>query len=61
MRERPPAAARPRLAAPEPRREQAAVAEVDAFRDTNRLSARDKRALMGGTLERVYKWSPTGA
>ena len=31
---------------------------VDAFRNTDRLSADDKRALMGGTLERVYKWSP---
>lgn len=31
---------------------------VDPFRDTDRLSAGDKRALMGGTLERVYKWSP---
>ena len=34
---------------------------VDAFRNTDRLSAGDKRALMGGTLERVYKWSPTSA
>ena len=32
---------------------------VDAFRDTDRLSETDKRALMGGTLERVYRWTPT--
>ena len=31
---------------------------VDAFRDTDRLSAGDKAKLMGGTLERVYGWSP---
>jgi L-fuconolactonase len=34
---------------------------VDAFRNTDRLSESDKRTLMGGTLQRVYKWSPTGA
>jgi predicted TIM-barrel fold metal-dependent hydrolase len=34
---------------------------VDAFRNTDRLSETDKRALMGGTLERVYKWSPKRA
>jgi predicted TIM-barrel fold metal-dependent hydrolase len=34
---------------------------VDAFRDTDRLSDSDKRTLMGGTLQRVYKWSPTRA
>ena len=34
---------------------------VDAFRDTDRLSESDKRTLMGGTLQRVYKWSPKGA
>ncbi len=32
---------------------------VDAFRATDRLSESDKAALMGGTLARVYKWSPT--
>ena len=32
---------------------------VDAFRDTDRLSASDKATLMGGTLSRVYRWSPT--
>ena len=32
---------------------------VDAFRDTTRLSASDKATLMGGTLARVYRWSPT--
>src|SRR5262245_57730933 len=34
---------------------------VDAFRDTNRLSDSDKATLMGGTLARVYKWSPQKA
>ena len=34
---------------------------VDAFRDTDRLSESDKRTLMGGTLQRVYKWSPKRA
>jgi len=34
---------------------------VDAFRNTDRLSDSDKRALMGGTLQRVYKWSPKKA
>ena len=33
---------------------------VDAFRDSDRLSASDKATLMGGTLARVYRWSPTG-
>ena len=33
---------------------------VDAFRDTDRLSATDRAALMGGTLERVYGWAPAG-
>ena len=32
---------------------------VDAFRVTDRLSASDRAALMGGTLQRIYKWSPT--
>jgi predicted TIM-barrel fold metal-dependent hydrolase len=31
---------------------------VDAFRDTNRLSASDKAKLMGGTLTRIYGWAP---
>jgi L-fuconolactonase len=31
---------------------------VDAFRHTDRLSASDRAALMGGTLQRVYDWSP---
>ena len=31
---------------------------VDAFRDTDRLSESDKATLMGGALQRVYKWSP---
>jgi predicted TIM-barrel fold metal-dependent hydrolase len=31
---------------------------VDAFRLADRLSAGDKAALMGGTLARVYGWSP---
>jgi len=34
---------------------------VDAFRNTDRLSESDRRTLMGGTLERVYKWSPKKA
>ena len=34
---------------------------VDAFRHTDRLSESDKATLMGGTLERVYKWSPRRA
>jgi predicted TIM-barrel fold metal-dependent hydrolase len=29
---------------------------VAPFRDTTRLSASDKAALMGGTLQKVYKW-----
>ena len=32
---------------------------VDAFRVTDRLSESDKATLMGGALQRVYKWSPT--
>jgi len=31
---------------------------VDAFRVTDRLSETDRAALMGGTLQRVYRWSP---
>jgi predicted TIM-barrel fold metal-dependent hydrolase len=31
---------------------------VHPFRETTRLSDSDKAKLMGGTLERVYKWSP---
>jgi predicted TIM-barrel fold metal-dependent hydrolase len=34
---------------------------VDAFRDTDRLSESDKRALLGEALQRVYRWSPTRA
>jgi len=34
---------------------------VDAFRHTDRLSESDKATLMGGALERVYKWSPRRA
>ena len=33
---------------------------VEAFRVTDRLSDSDRAALMGGTLQRVYKWSPSG-
>jgi hypothetical protein len=29
---------------------------VAPFRETKRLSASDKAALMGGTLQKVYKW-----
>jgi predicted TIM-barrel fold metal-dependent hydrolase len=32
---------------------------VDAFRVTDRLSDSDRAALMGGTLQRVYDWSPS--
>ncbi|MBO0743111.1 MAG: amidohydrolase [Hyphomicrobiaceae bacterium] len=32
---------------------------VDAFRLTDRLSASDRAALMGGTLQRVYDWWPS--
>jgi L-fuconolactonase len=31
---------------------------VDAFRDTQRISASDKAKLMGGTLTRIYGWAP---
>jgi L-fuconolactonase len=31
---------------------------VDAFRDTDRISESDKAKLMGGTLTRIYGWSP---
>jgi len=31
---------------------------VDAFRLTGRISESDKAALMGGTLARIYGWSP---
>jgi hypothetical protein len=34
---------------------------VEAFRLTDRLSDSDRAALMGGTLARVYKWSPSTA
>lgn len=34
---------------------------VDAFATTDRLSATDRDALMGGTLERIFGWSPDGA
>jgi len=31
---------------------------VDAFRATDRISDSDKVKLMGGTLMRIYGWSP---
>ena len=34
---------------------------VEAFRVTDRLSDSDRTALMGATLRRVYKWSPSNA
>ena len=34
---------------------------VDAFRVSDRLSDGDKATLMGGTLRRVYRWSPKTA
>jgi predicted TIM-barrel fold metal-dependent hydrolase len=32
---------------------------VDSFRTTPHLSESDRAALMGGTVERVYRWSPS--
>jgi L-fuconolactonase len=32
---------------------------VDAFRVTDRLSDSDRATLMGGTLQKIYNWSPT--
>ncbi len=32
---------------------------VDAFRITDRLSDSDRAMLMGGTLQRVYRWTPS--
>ena len=32
---------------------------VRPFIETNRLSDNDRAALMGGTVEKVYKWSPS--
>ena len=32
---------------------------VDAFRVTQHLSASDREALMGGSLQRIYKWAPS--
>ncbi|MBO0712364.1 MAG: amidohydrolase [Acetobacteraceae bacterium] len=32
---------------------------VDAFRVTDRLSDTDRAALMGETLQRIYRWSPS--
>ena len=34
---------------------------VESFRVTERLSASDRATLMGGTLTRVYNWTPTKA
>ena len=34
---------------------------VEPFRVTGRLSDSDRAALMGGTLQSVYKWSPSPA
>jgi predicted TIM-barrel fold metal-dependent hydrolase len=34
---------------------------VDAFRDSDRLSDSDRRTLMGGALQRIYRWSPANA
>ena len=34
---------------------------VEAFRITDRLSAGDRDMLMGGSLQRVYKWIPANA
>ena len=35
--------------------------DVEAFRVTDTLSADERSALMGGTLARIYGWSPRGA
>jgi L-fuconolactonase len=32
---------------------------VDAFRQTDRLSESDRAKLMGGSLQRIYKWTPS--
>ena len=32
---------------------------VDAFRITDRLTEKERAALMGGTLPRVYNWLPS--
>jgi hypothetical protein len=32
---------------------------VEAFRVTDQLSATERSALMGGSLSRIYDWSPT--
>lgn len=34
---------------------------VEPFRTTDRLSDSDRSTLMGGTLQKVYKWAPTKA
>ena len=34
---------------------------VEAFRVTDRLSDSDRAVLMGETLRRVYRWSPSKA
>jgi L-fuconolactonase len=31
---------------------------VESFRSTNRLSETEREALMGGTLQTIYKWTP---
>lgn len=33
---------------------------VEAFRVTDRLSDADRARLMGGSLARIYNWSPGG-
>jgi len=34
---------------------------IEAFRVTDRLSDGDRAKLMGGTLSRIYSWSPSKA
>ena len=34
---------------------------VEAFRDSGRLSPGDLAILMGGALERIYGWTPSGS
>jgi hypothetical protein len=34
---------------------------VDAFRQTDRLSDPERTQLMGGTVQRIYRWTPAKA
>ena len=39
----------------------ALVSDGESFRVTDRLSNTERAALMGGTLQQVYKWAPSKA